>query len=192
MTNEFEIEVVAPYSLNFLIFLQNVYLNQNRKGRDLLFPAITTKMGLRDSFEMKFKEQWNNVLQKLMEDCNDDLNVYDNKDFFYPKQMREDITQFKLFQQVRTYFSTWWGSFAGQFAIERALDGITETLYIDLQNWLTETGRIPAQRLQICLLYDKVRLTEPHISPYFAVIPIREFFTNYKNVVLQLQNESLK
>lgn len=44
--NAFEIEVNAPYSLNYMVFLQNVYLNQNRYQEDRqVFPYVDSRNG---------------------------------------------------------------------------------------------------------------------------------------------------
>jgi hypothetical protein len=55
----FEIEVNAPYSLNYLIYVQNIYLNSRNQDRENpLFPYVDcSKWGILDGeFEKTFIE----------------------------------------------------------------------------------------------------------------------------------------
>ncbi|MCA1057548.1 hypothetical protein LCL96_01285 [Rossellomorea aquimaris] len=54
----FEIEVNAPYLLNYLIYVQNIYLNSKNQDRETpLFPYVdSSKWGILDSqFEQTYK-----------------------------------------------------------------------------------------------------------------------------------------
>lgn len=58
----------TPYTLNFLIYLQNIYLNQKQREEQFKFPYLTEMIRFYDDFEMKFKELWEDISIKLSED----------------------------------------------------------------------------------------------------------------------------
>ncbi|MDQ0153951.1 hypothetical protein [Robertmurraya andreesenii] len=84
-------------------------------------------------------------------------------------------------------FKVWWGSFAGQFAVERTTDEKVESLYRDLAYSLQKKWIEPFKALHISLLYDECVLVNANTSSYFAVLPIRDFFVAYKELVPRLQ-----
>lgn len=54
MTDSFTIHTNAPHCLNFMIYIQNIYLNQKRKG-NLRFPYIAKQFNFSTNFEANFK-----------------------------------------------------------------------------------------------------------------------------------------
>ena len=44
MENSLIMKTDTSFALNFLIYLQNIFLNQNRNQEDLKFPYLSTKM----------------------------------------------------------------------------------------------------------------------------------------------------
>ena len=62
--NSLEMETDTSFTLNFLIYIQNIYLNQNRNEDDLRFPYLSTKMVFKEDFEIRYKELWNEVFAK--------------------------------------------------------------------------------------------------------------------------------
>jgi len=47
--------------------------------------------------------------------------------------------------------------------------------------------RIQSQ-LKISLIYEECLFAKEEVSPYFAVLPIRNFFVNYKDLAPKLQS----
>ncbi|MDA7027522.1 hypothetical protein PJ311_13095 [Bacillus sp. CLL-7-23] len=54
MENSFVMVTDAPVSLNFLIYIQNIFLNQKRQ--ELRFPYLSTRIVFKEDFELKYKE----------------------------------------------------------------------------------------------------------------------------------------
>ena len=185
--NSLEMETDTSYTLNFLIYIQNIYLNQNRNEDDLRFPYLSTKMVFKEDFEIRYKELWNEVFQKIFSNDNDLKIFYEDKDLFYQKLFENSTDNLKSFNEVYKAFQVWWGSFAGRFSMERSIDEIGHTLYVDLTNWLLQRGKTPLKRLHISLIYDECVLANIPVSSYLAVIPIRDFLINYKELVPRIQ-----
>ena len=79
--NPFIMEVNAPYSLNYLVFIQNVFENGNNKNRENpLFPYVdSSRWGIlqNEFFTKTFKEVWNEVVSE-----NVDNRMYDHSRIF--------------------------------------------------------------------------------------------------------------
>jgi hypothetical protein len=181
-------ETDTSFTLNFLIYIQNIYLNQNRNEDDQRFPYLSTKMMFKDDFEIKYKELWDEVLQKIFSSDNDLKIFYEDKDLLYQKLFENSTESSKSFNEVYKAFQVWWGSFAGRFSIERSVDETGHKLYVDLTNWLMQIGKSPQRRLHISLVYDECVLANLPVSSYLAVIPTKEFFINYKELVPRIHN----
>ncbi len=48
-------------------------------------------------------------------------------------------------------------------------------------------GTKPQRSLDISLIYDECLLVDIDVSAYFAVLPIKDFFVKYNELVLKLQ-----
>ena len=187
MENSLVIETDTSFTLNFLIYIQNIYLNQNRNEGEPRFPYLSTKMVFKEDFEIRYKALWSEVSQKIFTSDNDMKICYEDKDLFYQKLFENSSDNLKSFNEVYKTFQVWWGSFAGRFSMERSVDETSHTLYVDLTNWLMQRGKTPLKRLHISLIYDECVLANTPVSSYLAIIPIRDFFINYKELVPRIQ-----
>lgn len=177
----------ATYTLNFLIYIQNIYLNQNRIEETGKFPYLPSKFVFKEEFEIKYKELWDEILQKISNPHNIDMKIfYEEKDLFYQRLFVISSDGLKKYNEIYKSFQVWWDSFAGRFSVERSVDGMGDNLYIDLANLLKEKGITPEKPLNISLIYDECQLANATISFYFAVLPVRDFFVKYKEMVLGL------
>jgi len=52
---------------------------------------------------------------------------------------------------------------------------------------LIQKGVKPQRLLNISLIYDECLLANSQITSYFSVIPIRDFFAKYKELVSKLE-----
>lgn len=61
MKSTLEIKTEASYSLNFLIYIQNIFLNQNSSKEQYKFPYIYSKstFEFEEDFENRFRSLWN-------------------------------------------------------------------------------------------------------------------------------------
>ncbi|UOQ84416.1 hypothetical protein [Gracilibacillus salinarum] len=184
MNNTFVIESDASYSLNFLLYIQNMYLNHHFPREDQKFPYTTCEVAFETDFEEQFQKIWDKVQQRITEDHVMDTRIFwEEKDLFRQHLIKDYAAFFHIYDS----FKVWWNSFAGRFTIERAVDEFGQSLYTDLANSLADKGIIPQKRLRISLLYDECMSIKNQYSPYFAVIPIEHFYTKLDELVHQVE-----
>ncbi|TCJ02541.1 hypothetical protein [Cytobacillus praedii] len=178
----------TSFALNFLIYIQNVYLNQNPDKKDFKFPYLSIRMPFKEDFELRYIELWNDVSQKISGDNGSrDLKIfYKEKELFYQHLFEDNRDSQTKFNEVYKSFQVWWDSFAGRFSVERSIDETTHNLYLDLANFLKESGVEPKKPLKISLIYDECLLVNPDVSSYFAVLPTKDFYIKYKELVPKL------
>jgi len=174
----------ASPSLNFLIYIQNIYLNQTGTGENNRFPYVPTKVAFAEAFEERFQELWKNVSRKIAEHPFNDVKIlHDKQDIFYQELFENAPDSFNGYREIYKAFNAWWGSFAGGFAVERSMDEMGHTLYLELANSLKQRGIEPRKELQLHLIYDECQLANAETAPYFAVLAIKDFFVANKELV---------
>lgn len=181
-------KIDTSFALNFLIYIQNIFFNQNRNEEDLKFPYLSTRMEFKEEFELRYKELWNAVSQKISADDVNDLRIfYKEKELFYQKLFEDNADNLTNFNEVYKCFKVWWESFAGRFSVERCIDETVHNLYLELSNSLKESGVEPKKQLKISLIYDECLLANAEVSSYFVVLPTKDFFFKYKELVPKLR-----
>ncbi|WP_253957779.1 hypothetical protein [Metabacillus halosaccharovorans] len=179
--------IEAPCALNFLIYIQNIFINQNNKNEEYRFPYISSKMAFDKEFLLRFEELWNEVSERI---CDDHINsakiFYDEEDLFYNRLFANSSCSLKDYREIYKAFKVWWNSFAGQFSIERSIDEKSHGLYEELGNSLSQKGINPKKELSIFLVYDECLFVDLEVTSYFAVIPLKVFYVKYKDVVHKL------
>ena len=65
MTDSFTIHTNASHCLNFMIYIQNIYLNQKEKTGNLRFPYIARQFNFSTNFEANFKELWHTLRKQI-------------------------------------------------------------------------------------------------------------------------------
>ena len=179
----------APFSLNFLIYIQNIFLNQKNSKDEYRYPYIPLKnIVFKEEFEFHFKKLWDEVLQRLADNrLNDQKIFYEDKDLFYQSLFVDSAVDLEEYNEIYQSFIVWWGSFAGRFTIERSIDEPSYELYVALVNSLKQKEIVPKKQFNISLIYDECLLGDCEVSSYFAVIPIRDFFIKSKDLLAKLQ-----
>lgn len=187
MVNSLIMKTDTSFALNFLIYIQNIFLNQSRNEEDLRFPYLSTKIAFKEDFELKYEELWTEISQKISDDSKNDLRAfYEEKDLFFHRLFSIDTDSFKNFIEIYKTFKVWWNSFVGFFSIERSVDEMGQKLYWDLSNLLVQKAKEPKKELNISLIYDDCLLANAQFTSYFAVLPISDFFVKYKELVPKL------
>jgi hypothetical protein len=176
----FEIEVNAPYSLNYLIFVQNIYLNSKNQDRDTpLFPYLdSSKWGIIDGeFKQTYKEVWEETLNN-----NNNSGMYDHNgilDFdkaLFQKMFEDNETGFFGYSESVKSFLAWWNGIYGKIAIEGVFDDDRmNKIYRELSDTINAN-----KRLKIDLIYDRPFLTGQSENSWYAVLPIEDVF-RYKH-----------
>ncbi|WP_010095324.1 hypothetical protein [Ornithinibacillus scapharcae] len=187
MENTLEMRTDATYSLNFLIYIQNIFLNQVQSGDERKFPYMPTIYGFRDDFEVRFRELWDEASRRISENSRNDLTIfYDENELFYQMFFVESEDTRNEFNQIHQSYLVWWDSFAGRFSIERSFDEQGQKIYYDIAEILLQKGIIPQKRLEISLIYDDCMLSDTKASSYFAVISIRDSYLKYEGLIQAL------
>lgn len=122
----FEMEVNAPYSLNYLIYVQNIYLNSKNQDRETpLFPYVdSSKWGiLDDEFEQTYKEVWEETLNNNFNSGKYDHNgILDFDKVLFQKLFKNNGTGFFGYSESVKSFLAWWDGIYGKIAIEGVFD----------------------------------------------------------------------
>lgn len=172
----FEMEVNAPYSLNYLIMIQNIYLNsKNKDSKNPLFPYVDCSGWgmLGREFEETFTEVWKAAVDKNPQD-----SLYDHNGIFHIDQelyrslFKNNETGAFGFSESVKFFLAWWNGFYGKIAIEGVFDhDRMDKVYKELSASIEVN-----KRLRIHLIYDKPLLTEKCERSWYTVLPIEDVF----------------
>jgi len=178
----------APYTLNFMLYIHNIFLNQNQSTEKHKYPFFSSKVDFNENFVSEYKDLWNDIIERLSKpQCNEMKIFYEEKDLFYQRLFVMNIDSLQIYNEIYNTFEIWWGSFAGRFSIERSIDEPLDKLYRELAKLLNQNNVKIQSQLKISLIYEECLLANEEVSPYFAVIPIRDFFVNYKDLAPKLQ-----
>lgn len=178
----------ATSSLNFLIYIQNIFLNNEQHVEELKFPYIHLKVIFKEDFEVHYKKLWKEVSLRISEHPLNDLKMFNGeKDLFYQSLFIENDDNLKQFNVLYQSFEVWWNSFAGRFSIERSIDEMGKKLYIELVNAPIKKSIAPAKELNISFIYDECLLADLEAPSYFAVLSLKDLYVNHKEVVSKLQ-----
>ncbi|PFJ71131.1 hypothetical protein [Bacillus cereus] len=186
MTDSFTIHTNASHCLNFMIYIQNMYLNQKEKKGNLRFPYIAKTLHFSSDFETNFKELWHSLRKQIANNRYDLQIFHEENHIFYEKLFNTQLCNEDSFKELVCSFQVWWTSIVGQLSLERSVDEYGQQLFNDLVLYLKQNEIEPLQQLHISLLYDDCLLVKENISSYSAILPTKTFFINYRNVVTTL------
>ncbi|WP_313893838.1 hypothetical protein [Psychrobacillus sp.] len=189
MGNSLLMTTDASYTLNFLIYIQNIFLNQNQSNEEYKYPFFPLKIAFNKDFELKYKDLWGEIAERISKPHSNDMKIFhEEKDLFYQRLFVINSDSLKKYAEIYKSFQVWWDSFAGRFSVERSIDETGQKLYVELAKSLTQSEIKPQRSLNISLIYDECLLANAEVSSYFAVLPIRNFFVKYKELVPKLQD----
>ncbi|WP_432353717.1 hypothetical protein [Sporosarcina sp. A2] len=187
MENALYIRTEASHSLNFLVYIQNLYLNQSLSRDDLKFPHIPTKCVFRKDFDVCFNGLWDEVSKKIWEDPLYDLKLFAEEKTFYQGLFIDNEATLYEFREIYQSFLVWWSSIAGHFSIERSIDEKVQETYAELTNLLNKKGINPRKELFISLIYDECLLADFEPYSYFTILSTRDFFMHCKELISKLE-----
>lgn len=178
----------APYTLNFMIYIQNIYLNQHHNLESYKHPLFSSQVYFNENFVSAYKDLWNEMIEKLTTPQYNDMEIfYVEKDLFYERLFIRNTDSLKIYTEIYNSFEVWWNSLAGRFAVERFPEAPLHSLYIELAQLLTESDVKIQRYLKINLIYEECLLAKEEVSPYFTVLPLNDFFINYRDLALKLK-----
>ena len=155
MTDSFTIHTNTSYCLNFMIYIQNIYLNQHENKENLRFPYIARKLNFSNDFEVNFKELWSTLRKQIANEKNEMQTFYEGNYRFYEQLFEADLSNEESFKEIVRGFEVWWTSLAGGFSLERSVDEYGQQLYNDLVLYLEQNQIEPLKQLHISLIYDE-------------------------------------
>ncbi|MEB9164059.1 hypothetical protein [Bacillus thuringiensis] len=180
------IHTKTPHCLNFMIYIQNIYLNQKGKKENFRFPYITKTLHFSTDFKINFKELWLTLRKQTANDRYDLQIFHEENHIFYEKLFNTQLCNEDSFKELVCSFQVWWTSIVGQLSLERSVDEYGQQLFNDLVLYLKQNEIEPLQQLHISLLYDDCLLVKENISSYSAILPTKTFFINYRDVITTL------
>ena len=187
MGNSLIIRTEATYSLNFLVYIQNIFLNQNQSKEEFKFPFIPIKYDFKEDFQLCYKKLWDEISHRISVHPINDIEIFnDEKDLFYQRLFKESNESLKHYTDVYQSYKIWWDSFTGRFSVERSIDDIGQKLYMELENSLKQKGVLSHKELNISLIYDECLLVNLDVSSCFTVLSTNDFFINYKEILPKL------
>ncbi|MCM3713761.1 hypothetical protein [Halalkalibacter oceani] len=175
MENTLLMKIEASYTLNFLVYIQNIFLNRQQNKDEWKFPYLPSRGEFQEDFEMRYREVWSEVARRISENPINDLEIFREKSLFYQRLFAQCERTLKEYEDIYHSFNVWWQSLAGQFAVESSISEQGQTIYTQVAEWLLEKGITPQKELTISLLYDDCLLADFDFSSYFAAISIRDF-----------------
>ncbi|TKC19045.1 hypothetical protein [Robertmurraya kyonggiensis] len=185
MNNTLQMRIDPSYTLNFLIYIQNAYLNKSNEN--LKFPYIPTNIEFHKDFERNYKEIWLEVSKRISENPNNDQIIFTKeKPLFFHGLFAEDEYTLNRYNELYLSFRVWWDSFAGHFSVEKAIDEKVHKMYTELADLLLEKKIKPEKSLNISLIYDECILLELEPDSYFAVISLSDCIVNNKQLIRRL------
>ena len=186
MTDSFTIHTNTSYCLNFMIYIQNIYLNQHENKENLRFPYIARQLNFSTDFEDHFKDLWHTLRKQIPNDRYDLQIFYEENNIFYEKLFDNQLCNEESFKEILYSFKVWWTSIAGQHSLEWSVSEYSRQLYNDLVLYLKQNEIEPLQQLHISLLYDDCVFAKENISSDSAILPTKAFFIGYRDVVATL------
>lgn len=180
MTQTLTMKTEAPTTLNFLIYIQNSYLNAQQKLQQPKFPLHNGSLQFHEQFEAAFSTLWQQLVQQVIQpDCHEMRIFHEEKQLFYEALFVKNDNSYRAFLELHEAFHVWWSSFAGGMAIERAVDERMEKLYSELVAY-TVNEDIPIQHtFGIHIVYDEIVLAQQIATPYYATVSIPDFYMQY-------------
>lgn len=166
-----------------MVYIQNLYLNQQGKHENLKFPISPTLL----SFQPNFVEQFNNLWQELVEQVAD--TKFNETELFYEQKELFNERLFYIepvFEQLHEAFRIWWASLAGAFAVESTADMWLQNIYMELEQLLKEAKKEPAKAFHLSVLYDKATLVKQQEPAFYAAYAIEDFLRFHKYIPTQL------
>ncbi|MDI4643804.1 hypothetical protein [Cohnella hashimotonis] len=190
--SNFTITSFAPYSLNYLVYIQNSFLSS--KGEPNKFPSTKRNWGLLEEqyFCDVFKDVWSEMVGRLSQNHLSDHNrIIETERELFQRLFNQEGQGRKGFEESKNSFYAWFSSFAGQITIERASDHM---MYydIDIYNKLSREmnfSRISNPELLISLIYDDCSLGSRGSYYWHSVISLRDLYMDGKSLVPKIADQ---
>jgi hypothetical protein len=177
--SSFNLELRSSHSLNYLIYLQNIYLNlQSSITDNHKFPYfIHQEKDIEiDDFLNIFRELWNSIVRDYSNEGAvffDPFLTNDGKTIF-KRFFKDNEGGLYLLKYTSESFISWWQNEIGQLAIEHTasqwVQKIFDTVYREIEQTKDATY---SSKFIIELTYDNFPLGDIHEGSNFIIIPFK-------------------
>ena len=187
--NNFTITSLAPYSLNYLVYIQNSFLS--RKGEANKYPSTHVNWGLLEEafFCDTFKAVWSEWMRRLSLDYLSDHNgIIEFERELFLRLFNQDSQGKKGFKESKNSFYSWFSSLAGQITIERAFDHMMfyeGDIYNKLASEINFSDK-SNHNLLISLIYDDCKLGISEGYYWHSIISLRDLYLDKKSLVTKV------
>ncbi|GMK47484.1 hypothetical protein PghCCS26_46140 [Paenibacillus glycanilyticus] len=185
---KFTIKSFAPYSLNYLIYIQNAFISS--KNEVPKFPSHeTAHWGLleEEHFRESYKNVWVEMVRRLSQNSLTDHNgILVTEQTLFRNLFKAGEQGEKGFEESRKSFYAWFSSLTGQLTIEKAADHI---MYyeIDIYNKVSSTiyhhDDRTNQELLISLIYDECLFGVSTGYSWHSIVSLKDIFLDRKDLV---------
>ncbi|MGN8845239.1 hypothetical protein ACTNDN_20770 [Niallia sp. HCP3S3_B10] len=149
------LEIQTPFELNFLIYIQNCYLNNTVNYELPKFPYIPIENGYHEKFKTRFNAVWDEILLKY--NRQDKTTINENSQLL----AQSLFTKQEVFNYLYQSFSAWWKGLAGQMAIQNFFSNEKiNKLYANMLETYQVDGN-DSKYITIYLIYDNCQLLSP-------------------------------
>ncbi|WP_217592960.1 hypothetical protein [Cohnella sp. GbtcB17] len=187
--SNFIITSFAPYSLNYLVYIQNLFLSS--KGEANKFPSTNANWGLLEEklFYDVFRAVWSEMVERLSQNHLCDHNgIIETERELFQQLFNQGSEGKEGFEESKNSFYAWFSSLAGQITIERASDHM---MYyeIDIYNKLSSKINISNTTnhdLLISLIYDDCSLGISESFYWHSIVSLRDLYIDKKSLVPQI------
>ncbi|WP_308639376.1 hypothetical protein [Paenibacillus silvisoli] len=169
----------AAYTLNYLIYIQNAYLNKRESDQDerYRFPYMPSlELAFAEEFEASFAKVWNEAAARIAEHFLNDLKLFTTHEkFVYERLFAQSEHNLKAYNDFYLAFRAWWDSYAGRLALDHTFDA--QKIYAALSSVVKAVGSEPVKPFEVSIVYDAPVLGSEERHSYFAVMTIADGFT---------------
>ena len=170
----------ASYTLNYLVFLQNVFLNQQAAPNEpLRFPYLNSShWGLLDGdvFQEKFKNTFEYVIEHFSHHQSraQELILTNRQDELFRCLFEPSQIGMQGLEESFLSFITWWKHGAGGSYVSTRLNETSLGAIYNQLNTQVETASVEQRVLKIDLVYDEIQFSDETIRKNYVVLPIQE------------------
>lgn len=181
----FTIRVESSKVFNFLVYIQNLFINQIEQPSHPKFPYIPSfSVNFHPKFERNLLAISQHFLNLTTTDCLQHFALYNDgrEEIFHQLFETEKAT----FDEVRRSFESWWET-TGNFTTERAVDTVLDQLYVDVSSIIDDKNIM----VSIGIVYDEFLFQNKLFCGQAGILSVKECFRNYEKVVSKISGQLL-
>lgn len=179
----FYLKLEASQVLNFLVYVQNIHLNQTGAEKDRFPYCPEIGIVFREDFGKRFKTVWKRVASAVAEDALNHTKIFHEEKSVILGELAEEKHPDAHDSVIRS-FEAWWNSMS--FLLERSVDEKLHGLYVDLADAVhLDDGE--SRELSIALIYDDCPLVgKREAVSGIELVSVKDFYVGYEKLAAKL------